>query len=137
MTIFNCVLIVLLCCVVGYSVAKWLFAKDEEVEDRRRAAAKLASILSGLGLTKTPEFLIDYSVGDYSGMTVRLKNLVDLFLNGEEAVTAEFAKVFDNVLAAKLKTEAGRAFIAAKLSDAAKPADVGVVQNAPAATVKA
>lgn len=117
---------------VGYNVASWAFKKDEEIEDRRRGAAKLAGILSGLGLKKIPEFLIDYSVGDYSGMGSKLKQLAELFLSGESAVVAEFEQVFDGCLAAKLKTEAGRAFVAAKLADAAKATDTTVVKDAPA-----
>jgi hypothetical protein len=134
-TLLNVLALVVLLAVVGFVVGKWAFGKDTEVENRRRSAAKLAGILSGMGLVKTPDFLIDYSVGDYSGMATHLKSLVDLFLNGEEAVTTEFAKVFDNVLVAKLKTEAGRVLVAAKLADAAKASDPSVVASAPTARV--
>lgn len=135
MTVLNLLAVVVLLATGGFVIGKWAFKKDTEIEDRRRAAAKLAGVLAKYGLIKTPEFLIDYSVGDYSGMTQKLKALVELFLNGEEAVVKEFEQVFDNVLVARLKSEAGRALIAAKLADSAKSTDPSVVKNAPAAGV--
>jgi len=128
----NLVVYVVAALAVGYVVSQWLFKKDTEIEDRRRGAARLAGVLSSLGLKKTPEFLIDYSVGDYSGMGKKVKQLAELFLAGSDAVVAEFGQVFDGVLTAKLKTEAGRAFVAAKLSDAARASDPSVVKDAPA-----
>ena len=131
------VLLCLLCAGVLFAVVRWLFRVDEKIEDRRRAAAKLAGVLSALGLKKTPAFLIDYSVGDYSGMANKIKDLAELFLAGEEAVVVEFAQVFEGCLKAKLATETGRAFIAAKLEDAVKDRDVSAVKNAPTPTVSA
>jgi hypothetical protein len=122
--------------VVGWLGAKWLFQKDTEIEDRRRGAAKLASSLRAYGLTKIPDFMIDYSVGDYSGMAMKIKALAEMFAQGEAGVISEFDQVFDKVLGEKLKSEAGRAFIAAKLSDVVKPADPASVKNAPTATVQ-
>jgi hypothetical protein len=109
----------------------WIFCKDEEIEDRRRYAAKLAAILSGKGLKKIPDILIDYSVGDYSGMYEHMKEAVRMFLAGEQAVLDEFNAIFDSCLASKLATEEGRAYIAAKLVDATKEDDVSVIQDAP------
>jgi len=128
--------VVLLCIVlagVSYAIVAWAFKKDTEKEDRRRGAAKLASVLSRLGLKKIPEFLVDYSVGDYSGMTKKIADLAKLFLDGQDAVLVEFEAVFDSLLAAKLSSETGRAYVAAKLTDAAKAKDVAVVQDAPKA----
>lgn len=136
MSILEIVLLAALALVVSYGVVRWLFAKDTEIEDRRRAAAKLAGILSNLGLKRTPEFLIDYSVGDYSGMAHRIAELTRLFLDGEDAVASEFTRVFESVLTAKLKTEAGRAYVAAKLADAALASDVSTVADAPQPTTK-
>lgn len=116
------ILILVLIPLVGFLAAKWLFQKDTEVENRRRGAAKLAAVLQTYGLKKTPEFLIDYSVGDYSGMAHRISDLARLFLDGEEHVVKEFQQVFDRVLEAKLQSDEGRAYIAAKLSETAKPA---------------
>lgn len=119
----------------AYAIGKWLFKKDTEMENRRRAAAKLAAKLQEFGLKKTPEFLIDYSVGDYSGMAKKIHDLAELFLSGEQHVLAELDDVYQNVLAAHLKTEAGRALLAAKLQDAVKDSDPSSVQNAPSAQV--
>ena len=116
------ILILVLVPLVGFLAAKWLFQKDTEVENRRRGAAKLAAVLQTYGLKKTPEFLIDYSVGDYSGMAHKIADLSRLFLDGEEHVVKEFQQVFDRVLEAKLQNEEGRAYIAAKLTETAKPA---------------
>lgn len=118
------ILILVLVPLVGFLAAKWLFQKDTEIENRRRGAAKLAAVLQSYGLQKTPEFLIDYSVGDYSGMAHKISDLARLFLDGEEHVVKEFQHVFDRVLEAKLQTAEGRAYIAAKLSETAKPAAV-------------
>jgi sulfite reductase alpha subunit-like flavoprotein len=115
-TIALCVCVPLL----AYFIGKWLFTKDTEIENRRRAAAKLAAKLQAVGLRKTPEFLIDYSVGDYSGMARKIQTLAELFLGGEEPVLAEVETVFRNVLEAKLKSEEGRAYIAAKLAEVTK-----------------
>ena len=120
---------------VCYYLAAWLFKKDTESENRRRGAVKLASVLSALGLKKIPKFLEDYAVGDLSGMAHSIKELVELFVNGEEAVLAEFSQVFESCLVAKLKTETGRAYVAAKLSDAAEASDPSVVADAPTANV--
>lgn len=131
--------IMLLCVVVagvGYVAVKKLLEKDTEVEERRRGAAQLARKLSTLGLKKIPDFLTDYSVGDYSGMAVNIRNLAKLFLEGEAAVVTEFAEVFENVLQAKLETETGRAFIAAKLADAVTESDARAIREAPTATIK-
>lgn len=113
---------------LSYVVGKWLYSKDTEVEDRRRGAAKLAATLQAYGLKKTPEFLIDYSVGDYSGMANKIKQLAELFLSGEAHVIAELEEVYQNVLSAKLRTEEGRALIAAKLTDAVKVTDPTTVK---------
>lgn len=119
----------------AYAGGKWLFQKDTEIENRRRAAAKLAGKLQAYGLKKTPDFLIDYSVGDYSGMGKKIYNLAELFLSGEEHVLKELDDVYQNVLASHLKTEAGRALLAAMLQDAVKDTDPSSVQSAPSAQV--
>jgi len=120
---------------VGWLAAKWLFQKDTEVENRRRGAAKLAAALKAYGLSKIPDFLIDYSVGDYSGMAEKMKALAEMFLGGEQHVITEFDAVFERVLAQKLLTEAGRALIAAKLGDAVKDTDPSIVKSAPTPAV--
>jgi len=116
------ILILVLVPLVGFLAAKWLFQKDTEVENRRRGAVQLAGTLHKYGLTKTAAFVGDYAVGDYSGMAHKIADLARLFLDGEEHVVKEFQQVFERVLEAKLQTDEGRAYIAAKLSEMSKPA---------------
>lgn len=120
MSLVQIILLVVVLAAVGFVAAQWLFKKDTEVENRRRGAAHLAGVLQNLGLKKLPEFLISYSVGDYSGMAKEIGDTARVFLDGEEAVTKEFAAIFDRVLDAKLGTKEGRALIAAKLGEAEK-----------------
>ncbi len=131
----NAIVITVLIAAVGFLGAKWWFKKDTEVEDRRRGAAQLAASLKAYGLVQIPDFLIDYSVGDYSGMAVRIQKLAEMFTSGEEAVVTELDAVYERVLTQKLMTEAGRALIASKLSDAVMPNDVLSVKDAPEPTV--
>lgn len=121
---------------VGKAGVSFIYKKDEAREERRRGAALMAMKLSKLGLKKTPEFLIDYSVGDYSAMAAKVKNVASTFLEGDVAVVEEFGQIFENVLVAKLKSETGRAYIASKLSDAVYPEDASIIRGAPAASTK-
>lgn len=114
--------IVALSVLCAFFAVKWLFKKDTEAENRRRGAAHMAATLKGLGLKLIPEFLVDYSVGDYSGMLHKIGQTSRLFLQGEEAVLSEFKVIFDRLLASKLKTEEGRLIIRAKLDEAEKAA---------------
>ncbi len=134
--ILNIVLGGILAAIAMYYLARLLFRTDTAIEDRRKAAGQLAIVLGKLGLKKIPAFLIDYSVGDYSGMANAIVELTKLFLSGEAAVIEEFDEVYQNVLTAKLKTEEGRAYIAARLADAALDGDVSSIADAPKATTK-
>jgi len=116
---------------VTFLGAKWLFQKDTEIEDRRRGAAKLAAVLKSYGLEKTPEFLVDYSVGDYSGMAHKIGDLSRLFLSGEEHVVKEFQHVFERVLEAKLRSKEGRTYVAAKLAESGKQAEAKPASPSP------
>jgi len=113
---------VILLCIVGAGAGKvgisWLLKKDTAREERRRGAAQMALKLSEYGLTKTSEFLVDYSVGDYSAMAAKLKDVGKTFLAGETAVLEEFGQIFERVLKAKLDTEDGRSIIESKLNEA-------------------
>jgi hypothetical protein len=126
-------LVCVLAAIAGYGLIRLYYKLDERREDRRRAASRLASVLAKMGLKRIPEILIAYSVGDYSGMVQQITECVRLFLSGEAAVLDEFDEVFERVLAAKLKTESGRALLAVKLSDAVRPDDPAVVKQAPKA----
>lgn len=113
--------VVLLCLVIAgacVALGKKFFQVDTEIENRRRGAGQLAAALGKYGLKRIPAFLIDYSVGDYSGCGVRIKNLAELFQSGEAAVEDEFDEVFKQVLFNKMQTMEGRAFVDAVLAEA-------------------
>ncbi len=106
----------------GVGIVKWVVKKDTKIEKRRLAAGRMAATLTSIGLVRTPDFLLKYSVGDYSGMGEELVALARLFASGEDAVLREFKKVFDRCFEAKLGDEEGRAYIAMRLDQAMKAA---------------
>jgi hypothetical protein len=101
-----------------FAVGKIAFAKDTEIENRRRGAGQLAISLGKYGLKRIPAFLVDYSVGDYSGCGKKIKELAELFMSGEESLVKEFDEVFKTVLFNKMRTAEGRAFVEAVLKEA-------------------
>lgn len=105
---------------VAYVVGKRLFAVDEAIEDRRRHAIKLSGTLRGYGLSWFPELLDKYAVGDYSGMAQDIQTMVGLFTQSPDVVVKEFDQIFDRVLATKLASKEGRAYLKAVLDDTAK-----------------
>jgi hypothetical protein len=121
LTLSNIVIAVLLV-LCAWLAAKWLFKKDTEIENRRRAAGHLAATLREMGFKDLPEFFIDYSVGDYSGMAYKLHQLAQKMMSGEKAVLAELEDVAVKLLAIKLKTPEGRLQVRAALEDAEKAA---------------
>ena len=130
----NYIVLIAVTGIAGYYASRFLFKQDTAAEGRKRAAFELAGTLRKLGLTHIPAVLGEYSISNYSGLGNKIVQVAKLFTEGgEEAVVAEFEKVFDGVLTAKLKTETGRAFIAARLTDAATPADVSMIAKAPKA----
>ena len=60
-----------------YASGRFMFRRDEAVEDRRRKAIKLAGDCQKCGLDFLAPVLEDYSVGDYSGMLHRLRGFAD------------------------------------------------------------
>jgi hypothetical protein len=134
--IVNIVLACVLAAVASYGLVRLLFRIDERVEDVKRGLIELAGKLRGLGLVKIPALLIDLAVNDFSAVVHKIGDTVRLFLDGDTAVLNEFSQVFDRLLVAQLKTEAGRALVAAKLADAALESDASIVADAPVATTK-
>lgn len=122
-------------CGGGYALIGWVFKKDRALEARRRAAAQLASKVQAFGLVRIATILIDYSVGDYVGMAEDITKTAELFMGDEAHIMVELDSVYQNVLEAHLKTDAGRALLAAKLADAVQPTDPSSVANAPKTTV--
>jgi len=105
---------------VGFVVSKFLYKKDTEVEDRRRAAIKISSSMKEKGLVTTAAFLEDYAVGDYSGMAKKLKDL-SVVMSNPAAVEAEFAVVFAKLLQGKLNSPEGLAEIAKAVAEKQGP----------------
>ena len=60
-----------------YATGRFMFRRDEAIEDRRRKAIKLAGDCQKCGLDFLAPVLEDYSVGDYSGMLHRLRAFAD------------------------------------------------------------
>lgn len=112
----NFLLSLVLVIVVGAIVGAWLFRKDTAQEKRRRGAAQLAGVLSRYGLKRIPEFLICYSVGDYSGMAKCILDWIELFVKGGEAeIIKEFDEVFARVFEVKLMNAESRAYLQTRL----------------------
>lgn len=114
--------LLIVCPILAYFIAKWLFQKDTEMEARRMASARLAGVLSKYGLKRIPTVLLAYSVGDYSGMAKQIQSFADLLMTDEKHITSEFDDVFNNVLDVKLATAEGRALLTAKMASMAAPA---------------
>lgn len=98
----------------GLFGAKYLFKTDTKVEKRRRGAAELAGRYREMGLITISDLLLDYSVGDYSGMSKKVYSVYDHAK--ENGLDAEFETVFQKMLAAKLQDPEERAAIKERLT---------------------
>lgn len=139
---FNNPLVLVALGIVAFCVGQLLFKGDHSIDTRRRAATRLAGRLRELGFTRIPPILEDYSVGDYVGMVGKVRDVAEL-LGDEKERQAEFEKVFQLVLEAKMKDPDKRdslvkAFDKLKalyVQVVAPPADKSGTSNAPAAPV--
>jgi len=103
--------------VLGLVAGAYAFRKDTAKENRRRGAAQLAGVLSRYGLVRIPEFLICYSVGDYSGMGKCILDWIKLFVEGGESeIIKEFDEVYSRVLEVKLTNPEARAYLQSRLN---------------------
>lgn len=103
----------------GYIVGTWLYKKDEQIEDRREAAQKVAGVLRSKGLTITPQVLEAYSRGDYSAVAKAVKEAATVLLN-PAAADAEFEGIFEKMLASKLIDPEQRAKLQSRIVDTTK-----------------
>lgn len=103
---------------VGHKVMQYLTTKDVALEGRRRSALHLSSVLKQYGLTRLPDILGDYAVGDYAGMYEKMHDFGKLTMSGDQAVLVEFDQIYTNVLKSKMGSEEGRAFLKSKLEEA-------------------
>ncbi len=118
-TVTNLIIMALIA-VACWFAGKLYFKKDTERENRRRAAGQLAGKLTELGFKDLPEFFIDYSIGDYSGMAYRLSGIAQKMMGGEKVVLAELDDVFIKLLTIKLDSPEGRHFVQTKLTEMEK-----------------
>ena len=125
-TIAIVVLSVLLAGLLAFLGVRLVYRKDTEKENRRRSAIEVAAMLKGMGLSRLPKVLICYAVGDYSGLANEIKHFAELSID-PTAMAKEFEKVFTNVLAVKVGTAEGKAYVASVLANAGKPAVASTV----------
>lgn len=89
---------------VAVVIGRFLYKKDTEVEERRRAAIKLSGVYRSAGLVHTSEFLEAYAVGDYSGMGKKVTQAAAL-LNDASAGEKALKDLVDRVRAAAAPTD--------------------------------
>lgn len=87
---------------IAYLVSKVFFKVDKSVEARRRQAITLSSTLTSNGMTWVPALLIDYAVGDYESVGVKLGHLA-ITIEKDPTLKAEFDTVFQKLLATKFQ----------------------------------
>lgn len=102
-----------LAAVAGYFGYKYLVKTDTKVESRRRAAAELASHYREMGLASVSNVLLDYSVGDYSGMAKKITSYYEKVT--ENGMEAETDSVFNKILNTKLQDAEFRATLTERL----------------------
>lgn len=66
------VLLAVVVVLVGVIAGRWLYSKDDKIEQRRKRAIKVAGVYGAAGFVHIEEFLTNYAVGDYSGMACTL-----------------------------------------------------------------
>lgn len=100
--------------VAGYFGSKFLIKTDTKVEKRRRGAAELAGRYREMGLVTIADLLLDYSVGDYSGMSSKVYAIYGHAK--ENGLEAEFETVYEKMLVAKLQDPEERAKLKERIS---------------------
>lgn len=103
----NPVLMIVLASAAAFLVGKQIFRTDEKIEDRRRHAANIAVELKSQGLQHIPELLVDYSVGDYSGLMSRLKSWYE-FMREDSQRRSFFTKFLEVQLGQALQDDTRR-----------------------------
>lgn len=136
MTVLGTILTVVVCIVVAALLAIGWASLDKKEEKRRKAFGKLSGTLRTYGLTRLPDMLDDYSVGDYSGFFQKLYKFADMLDDGDDVVVKDFNQVFDRVLSAKAQTPEGRAYVKTVLAKY-EPAPATVVAAVTPAPVPA
>ena len=100
--------------VAGYFGFKYFVKTDTKVEKRRRGAAELAGRYREMGLVTIADLLLDYSIGDYSGMAGKVYAVYGHAK--ENGLEAEFEAVYEKMLVAKLQDPDERAKLLERVS---------------------
>jgi hypothetical protein len=116
------ILAVAVCVLVGRDLGKWLFGANEKLMTKKRAAQKLATVLRDNGLKLLPSLLDDFAVGDVHDMVEKIHDVAKLIDAGSDAIVKELESTYENVLAKKLATPEGLAYIKAKIAELEAPA---------------
>jgi hypothetical protein len=136
-TVVIWILAVAVAVLVGREVGKWLFGASEKLTTKKRAAQKLAGILRENGLRLLPALLEDFAVGDVQDMVEKIHDVCKIVDAGSDAIVKELEQTYENVLARKLASPEGLAYIKAKIAEiegapapASAPASVAVPKAA-------
>ena len=111
------ILAVAVCVLVGRDLGKWLFGANEKLMTKKRAAQKLATVLRDNGLKLLPSLLDDFAVGDVHDMVEKIHDVCKVVDAGSDAIVKELEGTYENVLAKKLATPEGLAYIKAKIAE--------------------
>ena len=114
----NPLVLVALASIALYATGRFMFRRDEAIEDRRRKAIKLAGDCQKCGLDFLAPVLEDYSVGDYSGMLHRLRTFAD-DIRDDATRRQILDRFFETQLARRLQDEPQRRKIAEAVASVA------------------
>jgi hypothetical protein len=128
------ILAVVVAVLVGREVGRWLFGENAKLMQKKRAAQVLAGKLRAAGLKWIPALLEDFAVGDVQDMVEKIHDLAKLVEAGSDAIEKELETTYENVLARKLASPEGLAYIKAKIATIEGPASAPAAETpAPAA----
>jgi hypothetical protein len=131
------ILAVAVCVLVGRDLGKWLFGANEKLMTKKRAAQKLAGVLRDNGLKLLPQLLEDFAVGDVHDMVEKIHDVCKVVDAGSDAIVKELEGTYENVLAKKLATPEGLAYIRAKIAEIEGAQPEASAPDAPKPTVPA
>jgi hypothetical protein len=94
----------------------WLYNR---VEKRRKHAVDLMKLMNQWGLTWFADLFEDYAVGDYSGIAVKIKEIVQT-VRSDEAMIAKLGEVAKKVAAYYAQNDATKAAELQKILAATK-----------------
>jgi hypothetical protein len=132
-TVVIWILAVAVAVLIGREVGKWLFGTNEKLMTKKRAAQKLAGILRDNGLRLLPALLEDFAVGDVQDMVEKIHDVCKIVDAGSDAIVKELEQTYENVLARKLATPEGLAYIKAKIAEIEGPPATMPAPDAPQA----